>query len=189
VLLKSEEIHKTSKFLQKEKVILYPTATVWGIGCDATNSSAVSQVFAIKRRVESKSLIILVSSFEMLSKYVESIPNKAKEELDKAVKPTTILYKNPIGIAANCIASDNTIAIRITQNDFCKELIENFGRPIVSTSANISGEPTPKSFSEISTTILDSVDYIVSLQQEKIATASSRILRVTDDNEVEIIRE
>ncbi len=187
--MKPEEIHIISNLLLNEKVILYPTDTVWGIGCDATNSKAVSEVFNIKKRVESKSLIILVSSIEMLSKYVESIPSKAKEELEKAIRPTTIIYKNPMGIAANCIASDNTIAIRVTQNSFCKKLIQNFGKPIVSTSANVSGEPTPKSFSEIHTTILDSVDYIVNLQQEKVATASSRILRITDDNEVEIIRE
>ena len=182
-------INKSLITLGKSKTILYPTDTVWGIGCDATNSLAVTKVFDIKKRTESKSLIILVDSFEMLSKYIKKIPEKAKEELDKAQKPTTIIYKNPIGIAANCIALDNTIAIRIVQNNFCKELIHQFGKPIVSTSANSSGEPTPITFSEISSTILDSVDYIVNLQQEKIATASSRILRITDDNRVEVIRE
>jgi L-threonylcarbamoyladenylate synthase len=177
------------KALSKGQTILYPTDTVWGIGCDATNLKAVAKVYSIKQREESKSLIILVDSFDMLSKYVASIPNKAKEELKKATRPTTIIYKNPKGIASNCIASDNTIAIRITENDFCKELIKQIGKPIVSTSANISGEPTPKSFSEISKTILHSVDYIVNLQQDKIANTSSRILRITEGDEVEVIRE
>tara|TARA_R110002033_G_scaffold26335_1_gene60136 strand:+ start:318 stop:878 length:561 start_codon:yes stop_codon:yes gene_type:complete len=186
--LNSEEIQHSLSVLRKGKTLLYPTDTVWGIGCDATNSSAVSTIFKIKQRVESKSLIILVDSFKMLSDYVENIPEKAIEELEKATRPTTIIYNNPKGLAKNCVSSDNTIAIRIVQNNFCKALIKAFKKPIVSTSANISGEPTPKSFSEISTTILDSVDYIVNLQQEIITTASSRILKVTDDI-VKVIRE
>jgi L-threonylcarbamoyladenylate synthase len=186
--LKSEEIQRFATALKEGKTLLYPTDTVWGIGCDATNSSAVSKIYKIKQRAESKSLIILVDSFKMLSEYVENIPDKAIEELEKATKPTTIIYNNPKGLAKNSIASDHTIAIRIVQNDFCKALLKEFGKPIVSTSANISGEPTPKSFSEISATILDSVDYIVNLQQEIVATASSRILKIVDDK-VEVIRE
>lgn len=183
------EIEKTQQAILNSGTILYPTDTVWGLGCDATNSDAVSKIYAIKNREESKSLIILVDSFEMLSNYVESIPEKATKALQEASKPTTIIYKNPKGIADNCIAEDNTIAIRIVQNEFCQELIKQFQKPIVSTSANISGEPTPKSFSEISPAILDSVDYVVNLQREKITTASSRILRITDDNQVEVIRD
>ena len=183
------QISNALKKLDSGCTLLYPTDTVWGIGCDATNEIAVSKIYKIKNREESKSLIILVDSFEMLSNYVENISEKVKEILKKATKPTTIIYRNPKGIAVNCIAKDNTIAIRIVQNDFCKELINKLGKPIVSTSANVSGKPTPKSFSEISTTILDSVDYIVNLQQEKITTASSRILKITDDNKVEVIRE
>lgn len=184
-----ENVKYISKLLSQQKVIAYPTDTVWGIGCDATNADAVAKVYSIKNREESKSLIILVDSFEMLSKYIKDIPEKALEELKRATKPTTIIYKNPIGLASNCIATDNTIAIRIVQNNFCIQLIKEFGKPIVSTSANVSGEPTPKSFSEISNSILDSVDYIVNLQQEKITTFSSRIVRITDDNQVEVIRE
>jgi L-threonylcarbamoyladenylate synthase len=184
-----ENVKHISRLLSQQKVIAYPTDTVWGIGCDATNADAIAKVYSIKNREESKSLIILVDSFEMLSKYIKDIPKKALEELKRATKPTTIIYKNPIGLASNCIATDNTIAIRIVQNNFCVQLIKEFGKPIVSTSANISGEPTPKSFSEISNSILDSVDYVVNLQQEKIATSSSRIVRITDDNQVEVIRE
>jgi L-threonylcarbamoyladenylate synthase len=186
--LKEEVLHTKQALLNKQ-VILYPTDTVWGIGCDATDNKAVEKIYQIKQREESKSLIILVDSFEMLSRFVKEIPDTAKEELSKAQRPTTIIYKNPIGLAKNCIASDNTIAIRIVQNDFCIQLIKEFDKPIVSTSANISGEPTPTSFSEISTSILDSVDYIVNLQRDKIATTSSRILRITDDHQVEVIRE
>jgi L-threonylcarbamoyladenylate synthase len=187
--LNSDEIHIISELLQQEKVILYPTDTVWGIGCDATNFEAVTKIYSIKQREESKSLIILVDSFKMLSEYVVSIPDKAKEELEKSTRPTTIIYRNPIHLSANCIATDNTIAIRIVQDEFCKQLIKEFGKPIVSTSANISGDATPKSFSEISKTILHSVDYIVNLQQDKIAETSSRILRITENNEVVVIRE
>ena len=182
-------LQQTLKALIEGKSILYPTDTVWGIGCDATNFEAVAKVYSIKEREESKSLIILVSSPEMLLNYVNAVPQKAIDLLSTSEKPTTIIYKNPKGIAKNCIASDNTIAIRIVQDNFCKDLITKFGKPIVSSSANTSGNDTPKSFSEISTTILDSVDYIVNLQQEKIAIASSRILKITDDNRVVVIRE
>ncbi len=171
------------------KSILYPTDTIWGIGCDATNFEAVSTVYKIKQREESKSLIVLVSSIEMLLDYVITVPEKALDLISSSKKPTTIIYRNPKHLSANCIASDNTIAIRIVQDEFCKQLIEEFGKPLVSTSANISGEDTPKSFSEISKTILHSVDYIVNLQQDKIAETSSRILRITEDDEVEVIRE
>ena len=184
----ASEINRTLVALKSQKTILYPTDTVWGIGCDATDFDAVAKIYNIKQRVESKSLIILVASLEMLQNYIEEIPKKAIEILRKSTKPTTIIYKNPKGLAKNCIAEDNTIAIRIVQNEFCQELIRQFGKPIVSTSANISGIPTPKSFSEIGSTILDSVDYIVNLQQEKIASAASRILKISDEK-VEVIRE
>ena len=182
-------LKETIEMLVAGKSIAYPTDTVWGIGCDATNEIAVAKVYHVKQRAEAKSLIILVASYDMLSAHVTCVPEVVKEILKTATKPTTIIYKNPKGIAPNCIAADNTIAIRIVQNEFCKELIERFGKPIVSTSANISGMATPKTFTEIDAAILDSVDYIVNLQQEKIATASSQILRITEANEVVVIRE
>ncbi|MBL4643473.1 MAG: threonylcarbamoyl-AMP synthase [Flavobacteriaceae bacterium] len=182
-------LHETLEALIEGKSILYPTDTVWGLGCDATNFDAVSAVYKIKKREESKSLIVLVSSIEMLLDCVNMVPEKALALLSKSKKPTTIIYRNPKNLSTNCIASDNTIAIRIVQDEFCKQLIAEFGKPIVSTSANISGDDTPKSFSEISKTILHSVDYIVNLQQDKIANTSSRILRITENNEVEVIRE
>lgn len=179
---------ETSFFLNKGKTILYPTDTVWGVGCDATNEEAVKRIYKLKNREESKSLIILVDSIEMLQCYVEDIPEKALQTLKESKKPTTIIYNNPKGLAPNMIASDNTIAIRIPQDEFCIQLIKEFGKPIVSTSANVSGEPTPKSFSEISKAILKNVDYVVDLHQEKISEKSSTILKIEGDDVI-VIRE
>lgn len=179
-------IKQTHQYLKEGKVILYPTDTVWGIGCDASNFDAVSKIYKIKNREESKSLIVLVSSLNMLKKHVQ-VPKKAIEVLKNIEQPTTIIYKNPNGFAKNTIAKDNSIAIRIVKDDFCRKLIKQFGKPIVSTSANISGELTPKSFQEISKPILDGVDYIVNLHQNKVTNKSSSILRI-DDNTIQILR-
>ncbi|CAM1366207.1 Threonylcarbamoyl-AMP synthase [Tenacibaculum litoreum] len=182
-------INKESiKALLKGQTILYPTDTVWGLGCDATNEEAVKKIYKIKNREESKSLIILVDSIEMLQNHVGDIPEKALEILETSIKPTTIIYNNPKGLASNTIAPDNTIAIRIPKNEFCTQLIKEFGKPIVSTSANVSGEPTPKSFSEISKAILKNVDYVVDLHQEKISEKSSTILKIEGDDVI-VIRE
>lgn len=180
------ELKKSNKKIKEGKIILYPTDTVWGIGCDASNEQSVSEIYRIKKRAESKSLIVLVSSIHMLKKYV-SISKKALEILKGSKKPTTIVYNNPKGFAKNTIAKDNTIAIRIVQDEFCRKLIKRFGKPIVSTSANVSGEPTPKSFSEISTSILEGVDYTVTLYKNKITSKSSTILRI-NGNEIEVLR-
>ena len=174
--------------IKNNQIILYPTDTVWGIGCDATSEKAVAKIYAIKQREETKSLVILVSSLEMLKKYVAEVPNKALEILEKATNPTTIVYDHPIGIAKNAIGKDNTIAIRIASDDFCKKMISDFGKPIISTSANISGEPTPKQFSEISPAILKAVDYVVDLHHDKICEKSSTIIKVTNQNQVTVIR-
>ena len=181
-------IEETLEHLINGNTILYPTDTVWGLGCDATNNEAVKEIYKIKNREESKSLIVLVSSLEMLKKYV-TVPAQAVQILESTTKPTTIIYSNPKGIASNIVnKEDNTLAIRIVQNDFCEELIEKFGKPIVSTSANVSGNPTPKSFSEIEKAILDSVDYIVNLQQDKVSEKSSTILKI-EGEEIIVIRE
>lgn len=174
--------------LKDKQAFLYPTDTVWGIGCDATNEIAVSKIFKIKNRVESKSLIILVDSIQMLQEYVEFVPSSAIKILKESTRPTTIVYKNPKGLAKNVVASDNTVAIRIVKHDFCEKLINELGRPIVSTSANVSGEPTPTSFSEISQVILDSVDYVVNSQQDSKTGISSRILKINTDGSIEVIR-
>ncbi len=170
------------------QIILYPTDTVWGLGCDATDENLVAKIYEIKQREETKSLVILVSSLNMLKKYVKTIPQKALDILKKTTHPTTIVYDCPIGIAKNAVGKDNTIAIRIASDDFCRKMIADFGKPIISTSANISGEPTPKQFSEIDPRILQAVDYIVDLHHDKICEKSSTIIKVTNQNQVTVIR-
>jgi L-threonylcarbamoyladenylate synthase len=183
-----KEINNTVKILKNKQTILYPTDTVWGIGCDATSEASVAKIFKIKQRSESKSLIILVNGIEMLQKYILTISEEILNLLKTTTKPTTIIYKNPVGLAQNVIAKDKTVAIRIVKNGFCNQLISKFGKPIVSTSANISGSETPKSFKEIDTRILDSVDYIVNLQREEINTKSSTILKIGEEGKIIVLR-
>ena len=183
------EINNTVEALNGQGVILYPTDTIWGIGCDATSEIAVQKIFRIKRRGESKSLVILVDSLEMLKQYIDDIPFKVKEVLNEAAKPTTIIYKEPKGLATNVMASDNTVAIRIVKHEFCQKLIKQFGKPIVSTSANLSGKVTPISFKEIETAILNDVDYVVNLQQNEKASQASRIIKILEDGELQILRD
>lgn len=175
--------------LRNGKTILYPTDTIWGLGCDATNEEAVAKIYKIKQREESKSLIILVDSLEMLHAHVAEPHVKVLEILKKTTRPTTIIYNNPSGLAQNVIAKDNTVAIRIVQNTFCQQLIKKFGKPIVSTSANISGESTPKSFKEINSKIIEAVDYVVNLRQDEVSTQSSRILKILENGTIEVLRD
>lgn len=179
------------KKLNNNQTLLYPTDTVWGIGCDATSEVAVAKIYQIKKREETKSLVILVSSLQMLKKYVTSVPVKALEILKKAQRPTTIVYDAPVGIAKNAIGKDNTIAIRIASDAFCQNMIEEFGKPIVSTSANISGQPTPSCFSEINEHIKQSVDFIIDPKigaDYEVSSQSSTIIKVTNQNKVTVIR-
>ena len=180
-------LNQSIEALLNSQVILYPTDTVWGLGCDATNIDAVAKIFKLKNRIETKSLVVLVSSIEMLRTYVDAVPQKAIDIISTTKKPTTIIYNNPKGLAANAIALDNTIAIRIPTHNYCLEIINKLGKPIISTSANISGESTPKSFSEISLPILEGVDYVVNLEQDKITDKSSTILKLVG-NTIEVIR-
>ena len=182
------EIDISSEVLKGQKILLYPTDTVWGIGCDATSETAVAKIFKIKQREESKSLIILVDSIEMLQEYVSSISENIINVLSSTKKPTTIIYNNPVGLARNVVADDNTVAVRIVQNEFCQHLIKQFGKPIVSTSANVSGVETPKSFKEIDIVILESVDYIVNLHREEVNEKSSAILKVAENGEIIVLR-
>ena len=182
------EVNKALTVLENQKILLYPTDTVWGIGCDATLEETVTKVFKIKQRVESKSLIILVDSIEMLKRYIPNIPNAVILLLKNTTNPTTIIYNNPVGLAKNVVSSKNTVAIRIVKTEFCKELIKKFGKPIVSTSANISGKPTPKCYSEIPKTILECVDYIVDLQRAEINEKSSTILKLGEHDKIIVLR-
>jgi len=183
------EINKTLEILKKGGTILYPTDTVWGIGCDATHPNAIQNIYTLKQREESKALICLVSDFKMLNQFVEDVPEVAYDILKYAVKPTTIIYDNPIRISENLIAPDNSLAFRVVQDDFCKKLIRKLRRPIVSTSANISGEKTPKSFQEISPQILEGVDYVVNLHRNKKSAKPSAIIKLKNDGTVQVIRD
>ena len=169
------------------KTILYPTDTVWGIGGDATQAEVVKKIVALKKRAESKSLICLVNSLEMLQKYVLKIPEKALPYLESE-HPTTIIYENPQGLASNLVASDSTVAIRIPKHAFLQKLIGQFGKPLISTSANISGTATPSCFQDIAPEILEEVDYVVPLEQDIKNKAASRILKISSSGTVHVLR-
>ena len=184
-----EQIQKAIEVLRAGGIILYPTDTVWGIGCDATNPEAVAKVYAIKNREDSKSLVLLASDIDMICRYVKEIPEMAVQLIEVNDKPMTIIYPGAQGLAHNAVAEDGTVGIRIPMMDFCQQLISRFGRPIVSTSANISGEATPKKFAEISEQIRSAVDLIVDPSLERGATGrSSSIIKVGLDYSIEIIR-
>ena len=183
-----EEIKTCLPVLEAGGLILYPTDTVWGIGCDATNEEAVKKVYALKERANSKALICLVSTDAMLERYVRNVPEVAYDILDLATKPTTIVYDEPVGVAQNLVAEDNTLAIRVASDQFCQYLINRFKKPLVSTSANISGHQTPGSFKEINTDILKGVDYVVNLEREQIKRTPSTIIQLRNDGIVKVIR-
>lgn len=182
------EVQKAFEVIKNGGIILYPTDTVWGIGCDATNSEAVKKIFTLKKRAESKSMIALVSGDRMLYQVFNEIPETAFQILDLSEKPTTIVLDKPKNIAPELVAEDNSIGIRIVKEPFCYNLIERMKVPLVSTSANISGETTPKSFSQISPEIVKGVDYVVNLYQNKIMDKPSTIIKLTLDSRVTIIR-
>lgn len=184
-----DDIRNAVETMRKGGVILYPTDTVWGIGCDATNAQAVAKVYEIKRRTDSKAMICLVDSDARVQRYVRNVPNVAWELFDCADKPTTIVLDGAVNLAPNLIAEDGSIAIRITKEDFSKQLCYRFQKPIVSTSANISGEPTAQNFMDISKEIIDAVDYVCwSRRQEHKPHKPSSIIRLREDGQVEIIR-
>ena len=183
-----DEINKTLEVLKRGGLILYPTDTVWGIGCDATHPDAIERIYALKKRTDSQSLICLVHDFKMLNQFVEDIPEVAYDILKYAEKPTTIIYDDPIRVAENLIAEDNSLAMRVVQDDFCKKLIRKFRRPVVSTSANVSGAKTPTEFKEISKEILDGVDYVVNLHRSKKSAKPSAIIKLRNDGSVTVIR-
>ena len=202
----TEAINKALEVLRAGGIILYPTDTVWGIGCDATDPSAVAKIYEIKRRADSKSLVLLASDMDMICRYVKEVPEMAIQLVEVNDKPMTIIYpdaiagQSPVGpdafpkadrrsLAFNTVAEDGTVGIRIPMMDFCQQLVARLGRPLVSTSANISGEPTPKKFAEISEEIRSAVDHIVDPSLERGATGhSSSIIKVGLDYSIEIIR-
>jgi L-threonylcarbamoyladenylate synthase len=182
------EIQKAFEVIQNGGIILYPTDTVWGIGCDATNAEAVAKIYRLKQRAETQSMICLMNGEKMMYNVFTAIPDVAWQIIDLSEKPTTIILDNPRNVAPNLIAADKTLGIRIIKEPFCFKLLERMKKPLVSTSANISGQPTPKSFKEISPEIIKGVDYVVNLHHDKICDKPSTIIKLSLDNQVKIIR-
>lgn len=184
-----EDIIKSLNALQAGGTILYPTDTVWGLGCDATDAGAVEKIYKIKRRVESKSMIILLDSLANLHHYVEKVPDITADLLSSIYNPVTVIYSGARNLAANVIAGDGTIGIRIVKDNFCRELITRFGKPIVSTSANISGGPTPSLFSQIPDEIRKETDYTVQHRQNSLGSSKpSTIIRLYESGSYNILR-
>lgn len=184
-----DDIRQCLEVLRAGGVILYPTDTVWGLGCDATNAEAVKHIFRIKQRDESRSMIVLLGNERELLQYVAQPDLQVFDYLDEAVKPTTVIYEGAIGVAQNLIAADGSIAIRITKDEFCKHLIKRLRKPLVSTSANISGSPAPVNFAEIEPQILSSVDYVVKYRRDDTRqTVPSAIIRWNKDGTITEIR-
>ena len=183
-----EEVRKACEILKNGGIILYPTDTIWGIGCDATNEAAVKRVYELKLREDSKAMLVLLDDVGKLASYVE-VPDVAYELLEVNDKPMTIIYPNAKNLAKNLIAQDRTIGIRITSEIFTKSLLYRFRKPIVSTSANISGEPSPRCFAEISDAVKTAVDYVVDFRQEETTNpAPSSIVKLGVGGEIQIIR-
>lgn len=171
-------------------VILYPTDTIWGIGCDATNEDAVRRVYEIKQRQDSKAMLVLVDSSVKVDFYVQDVPEVAWDLIDLADKPLTIIYSGARNLAANLLAEDGSVGIRVTNEDFSKRLCQQFRKAVVSTSANISGQPSPRNFSEISEEVKSAVDYIVGYRQEEMSSPKpSSIIKLDKGGVIKIIRE
>src|SRR5512133_1028311 len=162
-----EDIKAAVEILRKGGVILYPTDTIWGLGCDATNADAVSRIYRIKQRDDNKSMLVLLDTPDKLSDYVYEVPEIAYDVIGMANKPLTIIYPGAQNLAENLVAEDGSVGIRITQDEFCSRLIHTLRRPLVSTSANISGKPFPADFSSIEAEIISAVDYVVKYRQDE----------------------
>ena len=176
-----EDINKATAIIKQGGIILYPTDTIWGLGCDATNAAAVSKIFTLKKRVDSKALIVLVASEAEVLQYTTAVDFRLFDYLHTTQQPTTVIYEQGMGFATNLMAEDGSIAIRICRDAFCNTLIKNLGKPIVSTSANISGAAAPTNFKNISTLIKSGVDYVVQHRQtEETSTTVSAIIKWKD---------
>lgn len=185
----NDDIRKACEVMEKGGVILYPTDTIWGIGCDATNEEAVKRVFEIKHRADSKAMLVLIDTAAKLNYYVKEICDVAWDLIDMADKPMTIIYDGARNLAPNLLAEDGSVGIRVTNEPFSKQLCQRFRKAIVSTSANISGTPSPANFSDISEDIKQAVDYIVEYRREEKAEAKpSSIVKLGAKGEIKIIR-
>lgn len=184
-----DEVNKALEVLKSGGLILYPTDTIWGIGCDATNAEAIDKVYKLKGRAEEKSLIILLDNDHKLQSYVKEVPEIAYDLIEFAENPLTIIYSGAKNLAPNAIAKDGSIGIRIVKHDFCEQLLQRFKKPLISTSANISGEASPACFDEISDEIKTGVDYVVNLEQnDRSKRKASTIMKLEADGLFSFIR-
>ena len=184
-----KDIQHCKEVLSAGGTILYPTDTIWGIGCDATDPAAVNKIYLLKQREDAKAMLVLVDSVDMLHHYVEEVPEMASKIISSSEDPLTIIYPAGRNLAENLLSPDGAVGIRITSDPFCRELISRFGKPIVSTSANITGEPAPAIFGEISAVIQSGVEYTVTWRQDDLTRRkSSGILKVYLNGEIEVIR-
>lgn len=184
-----DDIKNCIQILQQGGSILYPTETVWGLGCDALNEKAIEQIFDLKNRPANKSLIVLLAEAKDIIKYVATPHPDIIDIIENFKKPTTVIYEHALGFPENAIHENGSIAIRVTTDPFCKALVKRFRKPIISTSANVSGQPTAANFSQIDQQIKDGVDYVVKYRQDDVFTATpSRIIKISNDGEETIIR-
>lgn len=184
-----QDIDRAIQALKKGGLILYPTDTVWGIGCDATNPEAVAKVYALKKRDDSKALITLVGSEAALERTVEEVPEVAWQLIEAADKPVTIVYDKGVGVASNLLAPDGSLAVRLTREDFSRQLCQRFRRPLVSTSANVSGAPAARCFSEISKEVIDGVDYVCEARRDEApAAVPSMVIKIGAGGQFKILR-
>lgn len=184
-----DDIRQAVQVLQRGGVILYPTDTVWGLGCDATNADAVNKVFGVKERPAEKSMIVLLAEARDVIQYVAAPHPDIIAIVEHFEVPTTVIYENALGFADNVVNQDGSIAIRVTRDPFCKALIKRFRRPIVSTSANISGQPTPAVFEQVEPALINRVDYVVRYRQDDTGLRKpSRLVRLTDAGEIVVLR-
>ena len=184
---KNIELGTTITFLKKGKLILYPTDTVWGIGCDATSSKAINNLYNLKKRDEGKAMICLVNDYQMLKSYIPKISISQLSYLNSKI-PTTVIFENSKGVSEKALGENRSIAMRIPKHNFCNKLITKFGKPIISTSANISNKQSPLNFHQIENEILDGVDYVVNLEKETVTKKTSRIIKVDSFGEISVIR-
>lgn len=185
----TEDIQKACEVLKAGGIILYPTDTIWGIGCDATNQEAVQKVYELKRRADNKAMLVLTDSPGKLEMYVSDIPEVAWDLIEVADKPLTIIYSNAKNLADNLLGEDGSVGIRVTQEEFSRKLCERFRKPLVSTSANVSGEPSPANFAEVSDVIKEGVDYIVAYRQDDRTKAKpSNIIKLGAGGVIQVIR-
>ncbi|MBG9378279.1 threonylcarbamoyl-AMP synthase [Panacibacter sp. DH6] len=184
----SADVEQCLEVLHKGGIILYPTDTIWGLGCDATNAAAVERIIALKQRPATKSFVVLVASEKEVLQHVAAPDLAVFDYLSKVTKPTTVIYGHAIGLAENVLADDGSVAIRICSDEFCKHLVRRFRKPIVSTSANISGEPSPANFAGINSLVVHGVDYVVQYRQDDATEAAASSIIKWQNGEVVVIR-